>query len=277
MSDSDRVDIVAAGEPDAPTVERTSAAWDDRTLSDPHGTADKHVRVRSMFSAIASSYDLNNRVHSLGMDQRWRRRAVAISGAGTGDVVLDLACGTGDLTLAFAEAGVRRAIGLDFTEPMVALAPPKAACRPASADRAPSDFGVADAMRLPVADRSVDVVSIAFGIRNVADPARAMREFARVLRPGGRLIILEFTQPTAPVLGPMYRFYFKHVLPRSAALIARDRSGAYRYLPRSVDTFLTREALKAMMAETGFEAVTTRSLTLGIACVYRGVRRGGAS
>jgi len=123
---------------------------------------------------------------------------------------------------------------------------------------------------LPVADRSVDIVSIAFGIRNVADPAKAVREFARVMRPGGRLCILEFSLPVNPVLRGAYMFYFKHVMPRTAALIARDRSGAYKYLPQSVNTFLSREQMMRLMTEAGFENITATPLTFGIAVAYLG-------
>jgi demethylmenaquinone methyltransferase/2-methoxy-6-polyprenyl-1,4-benzoquinol methylase len=134
-------------------------------------------------------------------------------------------------------------------------------------------FHAGDAMRLPIADASVDVVSIAFGIRNVAQPERAVAEFYRVLRPGGRLVILEFSLPRNRVLRGLYNFYFKHIMPRTATLIARDKSGAYKYLPRSVNTFINRETLTAMMRDAGFTDLTQRPLTFGIAVIYRGVKR----
>ena len=263
-------------------------AWAARDLERPHEVADKARRVRAMFSAIAPSYDLNNRVHSLGRDRAWRRRAVALSGLRDGEVVLDVACGTGDLALAFAEGsklGVGTpgaVIGLDFTFDMLRLAAEK------GRDRAQASGAVAagvqagptpswitgDATALPLPDGCVDVVSIAFGIRNVDRPERALAEFARVLRPGGRLVVLEFSLPRFPPLRWLYNLYFRHVLPRTASWIARDRSGAYHYLPRSVNTYIGRERMAAMLAEAGFEGVTAHPLTFGVAVVYRGVRAG---
>ncbi|MCC7146490.1 MAG: bifunctional demethylmenaquinone methyltransferase/2-methoxy-6-polyprenyl-1,4-benzoquinol methylase UbiE [Phycisphaeraceae bacterium] len=264
-----------------------SAIWNEADLSNPHEVADKARRVREMFAAIARSYDLNNRVHSLGRDQAWRRAAVRAADMKGQEVVLDVACGTGDLALAFERAlgtgasSKGRVIGLDFTPPMLELAVKKIPRGGGAADRGRSGagerlaFGAGDAMRLPLADASVDVVSIAFGIRNVVQPETAVREFARVLRPGGRLIVLEFSLPTNRFLRWLYQGYFNHVLPWTASLIAWDWTGAYRYLPRSVSTFISREAMSDMMAQAGFAQISTQPLTLGIAVVYRGVKREG--
>lgn len=230
--------------------------------------------MRRMFAAIADSYDLNNRVHSLGRDQAWRRMAVRMCDVQPGDVVLDVACGTGDLTLAFADAGPARVLGLDFTHEMMRVGQAKRDHRAArGGSDVPIAFADGDALRLPVADASVDVVSIAFGIRNVADPARACAEFARVLRPGGRLMILEFSLPRLAPLRWAYHLYFHHVLPRTATWIARDRSGAYRYLPQSVETFIDKPAMIDLMTRAGFDDIRTRSLTFGIAIAYRGVKQ----
>ncbi len=240
-----------------------------------------------MFAAIAPSYDLNNRLHSLWRDQAWRRAAVRLAQPRSTDDVLDVACGTGDLTMAFAAAGVASATGVDFTFNMLTIAVDKArrASRQGNhhnshqgthassrSGRAMPRYATGDAMRLPLPDASVDVVSIAFGIRNVADPAVAIAEFHRVLRPGGRLVILEFSLPANPVMRSLYQFYFAHIMPRTAALIARDRSGAYAYLPRSVNTFIDRAKMTQLMQQAGFAGVSLKPLTLGIAVLYRGVR-----
>jgi len=248
----------------------SSKAWDDQDLRDnPHEAADKAQRVQRMFSAIAPSYDLNNRLHSLWRDQAWRRKAVSLCAVRRSDVVLDVACGTGDLSLAFARAGAKRVIGVDFTHEMLRIGRQKIVDAVPSA---PVELADGDAMRLPIADRSVDVVSIAFGIRNVSNPLKALREFHRVLRPGGRLCILEFSLPGNPLLRGGYNLFFKHIMPRTATLISRDRSGAYRYLPRSVNTFLGREAMAGLMSEAGFVGVRQAAMTFGIAVAYLGRR-----
>ncbi len=250
-----------------PRPSQTEKAWDEPDLVDPHAAPDKAARVRRMFSEIAPSYDLNNRLHSLWQDQVWRRRAVRAAEVKPTDVVLDAACGTGDLALTFARAGARTVLGIDFAGPMLRRAQEKARSTPGTVA-----FAEGDALRLPVADRSVDVVSIAFGIRNLTDPAAAAAEFSRVLRPGGRLVIVEFSFPRQRLLRSLYMFYFLQIMPRTATLLSRDRTGAYRYLPRSVDTFLDRPSLMRLMEDAGFAEVTSRPMTFGIAVLYRGVR-----
>lgn len=256
-------------------------AWTEADLaSNPHEAADKATRVRQMFSAIAPSYDLNNRVHSMWRDQAWRRVAVKMAELEPGEDVVDVACGTGDLTLALAERVERvsetadstgSVTGIDFTYEMLPIAEVKAKRSSATAARHAA-FLQGDAMRLPLPDACCDVVSIAFGIRNVADPAKAMAEFVRVLRPGGRLIVLEFSLPKNPLLLAGYNFYFKHVMPRTATLISGDKSGAYKYLPRSVNTFIDRAGMQRLMTQAGFNDLRLRSLTFGIAVCYRGVK-----
>ncbi len=265
--------------PATPTPRQTPAdpAWTGDDLNDPHAVADKPTRVRRMFAAIAPSYDLNNRLHSMWRDQAWRRAAVRLAEVKPGDQILDVACGTGDLTIAFARQLAKlgthqsaQVVGLDFTFEMLPIARHKA--RDATLNEA-TTFINGDAMKLPLPDASVDVVSIAFGIRNVADPAVAIGEFYRVLRPGGRLVILEFSLPRNRVMRGLYNFYFNHVMPRTATLIARDRSGAYKYLPRSVNTFIERETMVQMMGDAGFSDVSIKPLTFGIAVNYRGVKQ----
>lgn len=264
------------------TAIQPEPAWTNRQLDNPHVDPDKARRVEQMFAAIAPSYDLNNRVHSFGRDQAWRRAAVKMADLKPGDRVLDVACGTGDLTFAFAaslnklcapqtlEPG--QVTGLDFTQEMLTIARKKSGETDAAQSKPLVPFLRGDAMALPLPDASVNVVSIAFGIRNVAEPARALAEFYRVLRPGGRLIVLEFTVPTNPVARLGYNFYCGWLMPRTASLIARDKSGAYKYLPRSVNTFAGKAELISAMGDTGFDDITTLGLTLGIAACYRGVK-----
>ncbi|MEL7238368.1 MAG: bifunctional demethylmenaquinone methyltransferase/2-methoxy-6-polyprenyl-1,4-benzoquinol methylase UbiE [Planctomycetota bacterium] len=247
--------------------------WDRDRLQNPHAVADKQKRVQNMFAAIAPSYDLNNRLWSGGTDQRWRRRAVKLSKLKPGDRVVDVACGTGDLTLAYAKAlaGLRgravdpaQVIGVDYTYEML---PPG---RTKATDDARFPLLQGDAQNLPLPDVSADVVSIAFGIRNVADSNKAYAEFRRVLRPGGRAVVLEFSKPTNRVLRFGYDLYFNHVLTRLAALVARDKTGAYRYLASSVETFKPREQMVAELETAGFERVEQHPLTFGIAVIYVG-------
>jgi len=247
--------------------DRTGSLWDRGLLANPHALADKRMRVQRMFAAIAGSYDINNRLHSLWQDQTWRRKAVQIAAVKSGDVVVDVACGTGDSALAFAAGGARRVIAVDFTWEMLPLAGAKARGQASNVR-----FVAGDAMRLPLADACADVASIAFGIRNLADPAGAMREFHRILRPGGRLVILEFSLPTNRILRWLYNLYFRRVLPLTATLISGDRTGAYRYLPESVNTFIGREQMALMMREAGLVEVRQHPLTLGVCVCYRGVR-----
>lgn len=266
----------------APTPAQPDPAWTSGNLDDPHAEPDKARRVEQMFAAIAPSYDLNNRVHSFGRDQAWRRAAVKMAELTPGDRVLDVACGTGDLTFAFAAAlgklgapqtpGPGQVTGLDFTAQMLDIARQKSGESKTQTDNPLVPFIQGDAMALPMEDASVDVVSIAFGIRNVADPAKALAEFHRVLRPGGRLIVLEFTVPTNPAMRLGYNFYCGWLMPRTATLIARDKSGAYKYLPRSVNTFAGKAQLLEAMETAGFTDTAAKSLTFGIAAGYRGVK-----
>ncbi|MCC6428774.1 MAG: bifunctional demethylmenaquinone methyltransferase/2-methoxy-6-polyprenyl-1,4-benzoquinol methylase UbiE [Phycisphaerales bacterium] len=248
------------------------AVWSEPELaSDPHRTADKHGKVRRMFAAIARSYDLNNRLHSLGRDQAWRRAAVRAADVKPGDVVLDVACGTGDLTQAFAGSAARRVVGLDFTREMLEIAKVKQG-RIEAGLAGKISYVEGDAQNLPFAGNAFDVVSIAFGIRNVADPERAIGEFARVLKPGGRLVILEFGRPGFAPARWFNDFYCGWVMPRTATWISGDRSGAYRYLPKSVGTFMSRPELMERMGAAGLGGVSARALSFGICICYRGTK-----
>jgi demethylmenaquinone methyltransferase/2-methoxy-6-polyprenyl-1,4-benzoquinol methylase len=243
-----------------------------------------------MFAAIAPSYDINNRLHSLWMDQRWRKKAVKLAELKATDRVVDVACGTGDLTMAMTcglwpEHGdwppVRgQVLGVDFTYEMLPLAQAKARKLVegigANGRRLTTNDHIAwlngDAQSLPLMDQSADVVSIAFGIRNVQDPLAALREFYRVLRPSGRVIILEFSLPTNSLLRRMYNFYFRKILPRTAAFISRDKTGAYKYLPESVNTFIDRRTMMQLMSDAGFGSVEQFPMTFGVCVCYRGFK-----
>jgi demethylmenaquinone methyltransferase/2-methoxy-6-polyprenyl-1,4-benzoquinol methylase len=225
--------------------------------ANPHARSDKPERVQRMFAAIAGSYDLNNRVHSMWRDQAWRRYAVRKVGVKDSDTCLDVACGTGDLAEALPQMlDVARARALKLGGRR-------------NADRITYIQG--DAQNLPMTDGSVDVVTIAFGIRNVLDPGKAVREFRRVLRPGGRLAILEFSEPTFGPARWVNRVYCQKIMPWTATLIAGDRSGAYRYLPKSIETFVSRAGMCEMLRGAGFTRIEAKPLTLGVCVCYSGV------
>jgi demethylmenaquinone methyltransferase/2-methoxy-6-polyprenyl-1,4-benzoquinol methylase len=273
------------------TQKAPESAWNDSLLRNPHAAADKRTRVQRMFAAIAPSYDLNNRLHSFWQDQRWRRKAVKLADFKSTDQVVDVACGTGDLTLTFWRRlweiygfdddtpHVGQILGVDFTYEMLPRANRKVrrlfTRNRYYQDIAPSDvqFINGDAQSLPLLDSSADVVSIAFGIRNVADPSVALREFYRVLRPGGRVIILEFSQPTNRVLRWLNDLYCCRIMPHTATWISRDRTGAYKYLPQSIRTFIGREQMMQMMRDAGFVEVQQFPMTFGVCVCYRGIKK----
>ena len=221
-----------------------------------------------MFAAIAKSYDLNNRVHSLWQDQMWRRFAVRQAEVKPTDIALDVACGTGDLAQALAKAGAAKVVGLDFTFEMLEIARHKVGGLPVTSNPDRITYMQGDAQKLPLADGSTDVVTIAFGIRNVLDPALAFREFRRVLRPSGRLVVLEFAEPRFAPVRWFNSLYCQQIMPRTATWIAGDKSGAYKYLPKSVATFMTSDQMCAMIRDAGFDSVKTHSLSMGICMCY---------
>jgi demethylmenaquinone methyltransferase / 2-methoxy-6-polyprenyl-1,4-benzoquinol methylase len=213
--------------------------------------------VRTMFDRIAPVYDAMNRVMTMGLDLRWRRLA-AEAVVQRGDRVLDAACGTGDLAVADLRAGAGRVTGLDFSEAMLARALRKA----------PLDWVRGDMLALPFADGTFDAMTVGFGIRNVADIPLALAEARRVLRPGGRLAILEITQPRG-LLRPFYRVWFDRIVP----LLGRALPGgdAYSYLPASVKRFPAAEELASLLRESGFEDVRFRLLAGSIVALHTGV------
>jgi len=249
----------------APTAPEQPAWSRDELRDNPHASDAKADKVRAMFAAIAPSYDLNNRLHSMGIDQRWRKKVVRLAKITPDDRVLDMACGTGDLTRALAAKHPAKVVGGDFTPEMLDVARTKRS-RPTDDS---IEYVHADATALPFEDDSFDVLTIAFGIRNVSDVPAALREFARVLSPGGRLLILEFDRPRIAPIAWVSDFYTKKIMPVTASIISRDRSGAYHYLPKSVETFLGREDLAREISDAGFTERTIHPMTFGLSVCYR--------
>jgi demethylmenaquinone methyltransferase/2-methoxy-6-polyprenyl-1,4-benzoquinol methylase len=222
-------------------------------------------RIAGMFDAIAPRYDLLNHVLSAGLDTRWRNTAVAALDLQPGSTVLDVCTGTADLAIATARRVPRSSIvGVDFASAMLRLGLGKVR-QLGLADRIRLVRG--DATRMPLADRSCDAATIAFGIRNVAEPERALAEIARVLRPSGRLAILEFGQPAIPGVRTLYSWYFRYLLPAVGRMVSKHMS-AYSYLPASVGTFPPPAEFARTIARHGFSHVSAVSLTFGIVYLY---------
>lgn len=228
------------------------------------------AHVRRMFGEIAARYDFVNHLLSLGADVYWRWRTVRkVPPAGEAPI-LDLCTGTGDLALAYYQAGRHRTpvVGADFCHPMLVIGRGKA--RQAGAEHVA--FVEADAQKLPFADNHFQIVSVAFGLRNVTDTDRGLREMVRVCRPGGRIAVLEFSMPRWQPFKFLYAWYFRHVLPRIGQALARNRQDAYNYLPESVGEFPSGEALAERMRAAGASQVRHYPLTLGVATLYVGTK-----
>jgi demethylmenaquinone methyltransferase/2-methoxy-6-polyprenyl-1,4-benzoquinol methylase len=217
-----------------------------------------------MFDRIAHRYDLVNTVLSGGTDGGWRRRAARVSGLAPGGSALDVACGSGKLTAELARiAGPQgRVIGLDFSPQMLQVA---------RRDHPGVEFIEGDALTLPFDDASFDASTIAFGLRNLADPVKGLREMLRVVRRGGRSVVLEFVRPPAGLLGAAYRLYLRSLLPAIGGAISRQPS-AYRYLSDTVDSYRTPEELSAMAAAAGWLNVTYQGLAMGTVGIVSGGR-----
>lgn len=219
-----------------------------------------------MFDAIAGRYDLLNHLLSAGIDRRWRRKAIGSLRLTGRERVLDLCTGTADLALAAVEAdpGAARVMGVDFAGAMLRVGLDKTRAR-RLAGRVALVRG--DAARIPATDRSVDAVTVAFGIRNVQDTAGACREILRVLTPGGRLAVLEFAIPTTPGVRAAYLWYFNQVLPRIGRVVSRHNA-AYGYLPASVGAFATPDEFVTILRNSGFTEIKASPLTFGIVYLY---------
>jgi demethylmenaquinone methyltransferase/2-methoxy-6-polyprenyl-1,4-benzoquinol methylase len=243
------------------------------TIEPSRGAPRSEREVRAMFGRITRRYDLMNRVMTGGRDRAWRRLAVR-SAVGDGvERAIDVATGTGDLALALAAGGAASVIGVDFAEPMLRVAAGKVApaTTTATGGRSPVGWVTGDALRLPLPDASFDACTVAFGLRNMADYEGALREMARVLRPGGRLVCLELTPFRRPVVSSLFNFYFTRVVPLVGGLLSGDRD-AYRYLPRSVTTFPDAEALGGLFRAAGLIDVRVRSLGGGTVALHSGTK-----
>ncbi len=245
-------------------------------MSAPSGAAPPGARgedeaarwVRAMFARVAPRYDFLNHLLSFNIDRRWRARAVRRLHSWTarpGARILDLCCGTGDLLIALEAAHGAPAIGSDFCHPML-----QAARRKLQRARLRSALVEADALSLPFPDASLDLITAAFGFRNLANYERGLAEMRRTLRPGGAAAVLEFSQPTNPVFAALYGFYSRHILPVLGGAVSGDRS-AYAYLPDSVRKFPSAEQLAAKMQAAGFARVELERMTGGIVALHIGI------
>lgn len=224
--------------------------------------------IRSMFASIAPRYDLANTILSFGLHHLWRRKAIRLAEVGPGDRVLDCATGTGDLALGFKRAvgPSGQVVGIDFCQPMLELAQAKAARK-----RLELELYQADALALPFKDDGFDCASIAFGIRSIDDRVGCLREMARVVRSGGRVVVLEFGQPQGRLFGPLYRWYSEQIMPRLGGWLSGDRE-AYRYLPETAAAFPSGELFTTLMEEAGtFASIASWCLAKGVTWIYIGI------
>jgi demethylmenaquinone methyltransferase/2-methoxy-6-polyprenyl-1,4-benzoquinol methylase len=218
--------------------------------------------VRGLFSDIAGRYQVVNHILSGGLDFYWRAIAVRLIRPWNPSMVLDVATGSGDLAMAISKACPQaRVVGADFCAPMLEVARRNGL----------PELVVADGMSLPLADQNFDVVTAAFGLRNMASWEKGLSEMARVLRPGGHLLILDFSLPELPVIRPLYRFYLHHILPHIAGL-ATGRKDAYEYLGESIEQFPSGEKMTSLIESCGFKNAKSHPLTLGTVSIYTAIR-----
>jgi demethylmenaquinone methyltransferase/2-methoxy-6-polyprenyl-1,4-benzoquinol methylase len=255
--------------------ERAAKRREPGTGTRPEGAAneaDASRKVREMFTQIAPRYDLLNHVLSLEMDRLWRARTAKLLQPilDRADArILDLCCGTGDLAFALSRRAKGRVWGADFAHSMLVRARAKAIEESAGNNTRTIPFVESDALRLPFQDESFDLVTAAFGFRNLANYQAGLIEIRRVLRPGGTIAILEFTEPGAGWFGNLYRWYFRSVLPRLGGLISGDKA-AYRYLPKSVARFFQPEEFTELIAKNGFQGIAARVWTGGTVALHTG-------
>lgn len=227
----------------------------------------KKEKIEAMFNDIAPTYDKLNHILSLNIDRLWRKKAVKRLTESGPQRVLDLACGTGDSSFALAEAGVPTVLGLDLSEGMLAVAREKAA----RLGFENVSFQLEDALTMPFEDESIDAVMIAFGIRNFEDREGCLKEIRRVLRPGGRLVIVELSVPSFAPARFVYKLYFLHILPFIGKLLSGNKA-AYLYLPHSVLRFPKPEEFSSTIRGCGFRSVTHKALSLGLCRIFEAAK-----
>ena len=224
-------------------------------------------KIRSMFSKVAAKYDKANSVLSVGIHHLWRKKVIGLSKAQPGMKVLDCATGTGDLAIAFKKAvgPTGTVIGTDFCVEMMETAPTKA-----KADNLEIKFEFADVTKLQYADKSFDITSISFGIRNVYDPVVALQEMARVTKSGGKVMVLEFGKMDMPIVSPVYNYYAENILPKLGGIVSGQKE-AYEYLQKSSAAFPSKENFLDLMRKTGqFSDMSFTPVSFGIAYIYIG-------
>lgn len=250
------------------TLQRSGTSDATQVNIENPGSSSKAARVREMFAEIAPSYDLLNHLLSLNIDKRWRRFVIGKVSErlqAPGSKALDLCCGTGELSLALG--ALAPTVGVDFCHPMLTLGLAKL-----QSGALPVELVEADALHCPMPDECFDVVTMAFGLRNLEDTGDGLREVYRLLKPGGCAAVLEFSHPRMPVFRSLFHFYFTRVLPRIGNAVSGS-SFAYRYLPESVLAFPDQNALAAGMQAVGFSSVRYYNLAGGIAALHLGEKR----
>jgi demethylmenaquinone methyltransferase/2-methoxy-6-polyprenyl-1,4-benzoquinol methylase len=237
-----------------------------RPYADQEGT--KKEQVAQMFDNIAHSYDRLNHILSLGIDKGWRKTLLKMAKNQSADQVLDVATGTGDLAIALSKLNSTKITGVDISNGMLDIGRIKVRKKMLDAQ---IELTYGDSENLPFDDNTFDLVTVAFGVRNFENLEKGMREMLRVLKPGGQILVLEFSQPEVFPFAQLYKFYFKYILPGIGRMLSKDAS-AYTYLPASVEAFPYGKAFTQVMEKCGYKDTSIRKLTLGVASIYRGVK-----
>ncbi len=250
--------------------QETTQPWDRINLQNPHQLEDKKQRVQTMFSSVAKTYDMVNRVLSLNMDVSWRKKAVQIAEIQPNFEIVDICCGTGDMALTFAESTPRpaRIVGVDFVQPMLDIAHQKQTA-PTRSNTQNIEWICSDAENIHMLEgNQFDRSSCVFGLRNLQNPQKGLDEMYRLVKPGGKSLILEFDMPRNRFLRFGYECYFRLILPIVGSLLSQDSGGAYYYLPQSVRSFDTRKFVESGLYQAGFSRVQIIELNLGSVLLF---------